>query len=386
MAGPEHLPTLVAALGLLVGAIFGAAAQRSNFCTMGAITDAVTFGDWRRMRMWLLAIAVAIAGVAVLRMTGAIDPAKSLYTGSRIAVLSLVAGGFIFGFGMTLGSGCASKTLIRIGGGNLKSLIVLVFIGISAFMTLKGVFALWRTAALDPVRIDVGGVGAATSDLPALAAALGVPAALTMLIPFAIAAAIAVWVFGSREFRMSREMVIGGIVVGAVVVAGWYISGHVGHLAEDPNTLEERFVGTNSGRMESLSFVAPLAYLLELLVYWTDTSRVFTFGIALSLGTIVGAAAMAIVTKTFRWEGFTSTDDLVHHIAGGILMGFGGVTALGCSIGQGITGVSTLAAGSFVAFLAIVAGCVAALRYQVWRIERTEPRPPVNAAGTSGVS
>ena len=212
------------------------------------------------------------------------------------------------------------------------------------------------------------------------------PAAVTLLLPFALALAIAVWAFASREFRMSREMVFGGIVVGAVIVAGWYVSGHVGHLAEDPNTLEERFVGTNSGRMESLSFVAPLAYLLELLVYWTDASRVFTFGIALALGTIVGAAAMAIATKTFRWEGFTSTDDLVHHIAGGILMGFGGVTALGCSIGQGITGVSTLAVGSFVAFLSIVAGCIAALRYQMWRLERTEPTPPVNAAGTPGVS
>ena len=386
MASPENLPTLIASLGLLAGAIFGAAAQRSNFCTMGAISDAATFGDWRRMRMWLLAIAVAIAGVAVLRLMGAIDTAKSLYTGSRIAVLSLVVGGFVFGFGMTLGSGCASKTLIRIGGGNLKSLIVLVFIGISAFMTLKGLFALWRTVALDPVRIDVAGLGAATSDLPALAGALGAPAAVTTLLPFAIALAIAVWVFASREFRVSREMIVGGVVVGAMIVAGWYISGHVGHLAEDPNTLEERFFGTNSGRMESLSFVAPLAYLLELLVYWTDASRVFTFGIALAVGTIVGAAMMAIVTKTFRWEGFASTDDLVHHIAGGILMGFGGVTAVGCSIGQGITGVSTLALGSFVAFLSIIAGCVAALRYQMWRVERSDLPPPVNATRTSGVS
>jgi len=385
MTSPESLPALIAWLGLMLGALFGAASQRSNFCTMGAISDAVTFGDWRRMRMWLLAIAVAIAGVAVLRAVGAIDTAKTIYTGTRIAVLSLVVGGFLFGFGMTLGSGCGSKTLIRIGGGNLKSLIVFVFIGISSFMTLKGIFALWRTAALDPVRIDVGGLGAVTSDLPALAAALGVPAAVTLLLPFALALAIAVWVFASREFRLSREMIFGGIVVGAVIVAGWYVSGHVGHLVEDPNTLEERFVGTNSGRMESLSFVAPLAYLLELLVYWTDASRVFTFGIALALGTIAGAAAMAIATKTFRWEGFTSTDDLVHHIAGGILMGFGGVTALGCSIGQGITGVSTLAVGSLVAFLSIVAGCVAALRYQMWRLERAEPALPVNAAGTRGV-
>ena len=127
------------AFGLAV--VFGAVAQRVNFCTMGAISDAANFGDWRRMRMWLLAIAVAIAGVAALQAAGLIDLSKSIYTGSRIAWLSMLVGGFLFGFGMTLGSGCGSKTLIRIGGGNLKSLIVLVFLGISAYMTLKGVFA-----------------------------------------------------------------------------------------------------------------------------------------------------------------------------------------------------------------------------------------------------
>jgi hypothetical protein len=166
-------------------------------------------------------------------------------------------------------------------------------------------------------------------------------------------------------------MIVGGVVIGAVIVAGWYLSGHVGHLAEDPATLEEKFVATNSGRMESFSFVAPVAYLLELLVYWTDTSRVLTFGIAGVLGMIVGAAAMATATRTFRWEGFSTTEDLVNHVVGGILMGFGGVTALGCTIGQGITGLSTLAIGSFLAFFSIVGGCLVALRYQVWRVERS---------------
>ena len=380
MTSPEHLPTLVAWLGLLAGGVFGAAGQRANFCTMGAISDIVAFGDWRRMRMWVLAIAVAIAGVAALQSAGAIDTAKSLYTGTRIAIVSLVVGGFLFGFGMTLGSGCGSKTLIRIGGGNLKSLIVMVFLGFAAFMTLKGLFAIWRAGALDPVRIDVGGFGAASSDLPALLAAAGAPAVAAAL-PFVVALALAFWVFARRDFRGSREMIVAGLVIGAVVVAGWYVTGTIGHLAEDPATLEERFVGTNSGRMESLSYVAPIAYLFELLVYWTDASRIVTFGIASVLGTIAGAALMALATKTFRWEGFTSTNDLVHHIAGGLLMGFGGVTALGCTIGQGISGVSTLAVGSFVALAAIIAGCVTALRYQMWRLERAE----VNAVGDSGV-
>ena len=366
MPGADSLPAVVTGGAFLLAVVFGAVGQRVNFCTMGAISDAATFGDWRRMRMWALAIAVAIAGAGALQAGGLIDLTKSIYTAPRIAWLSMIVGGFLFGFGMTLGSGCGSKTLIRIGGGSLKSLIVLVFIGLSAYMALKGLFVVWRATALDPVRLDVG---AATSDLPAVLVKLGLPAVAKLVIPWVIAAGIAAWVFASPAFRSTKEMVAGGLIIGAVVVAGWYLSGHIGYLPEDPATLEEKFVATNSGRMESFSFVAPVAYLLELLVYWTDTSRVLTFGIAAVLGMVVGSTAVALATRTFRWEGFTTTEDLVHHIVGGILMGFGGVTALGCTIGQGITGLSTLAIGSFLAFFSIVGGCRGALKYQTWRVE-----------------
>jgi hypothetical protein len=189
-------------------------------------------------------------------------------------------------------------------------------------------------------------------------------------LPFVVAAAIAIYAFANREFRQSREMIFGGIVVGLVVVGGWYVSGHLGFLAEDPATLEEKFVATNSGRMESFSFVGPVAYLLELLLFWTDQTRVMTFGIAGVLGMLIGSAGMALATKSFRWEGFASVDDLAHHIVGGVLMGFGGITALGCTIGQGLTGISTLAIGSVLALVSIIAGGVAAVRYQAWRIER----------------
>src|SRR4029453_10482370 len=141
MSGADSLPAVVTGGAFLLGVVFRPVGQRVNFCTMGAVSDAATFGDWRRMRMWVLAIVVAIAGVALLQAGGLVDVAKSLYTGPRVAWLSMIVGGFLFGFGMTLGSGCGSRTLIRLGGGNLKSLIVLVFIGISAYMTLKGLFA-----------------------------------------------------------------------------------------------------------------------------------------------------------------------------------------------------------------------------------------------------
>jgi hypothetical protein len=319
------------------------------------------------MRMWVLAIAVAIAGVAVLQRLGAIDTAKSLYTGTRIAIVSLVVGGFLFGFGMTLASGCGSKLLIRAGAGNLKSLVVLIVLGISAYMTLKGLFAVWRVNTLDTLRLDTSAFGAAHSDLSSVVSALTGGQAIKVALSLAIAAAVAAFVFFARDFRESRTMIAGGLIIGAIIVGGWFITGHLGHLAEDPRTLEESFVATNSGRPESYSFVAPVGYTLELLLLWSDQSRIVTFGIAGVLGMVAGSAAMALATRRFRWEGFASIEDLVNHLTGGVLMGFGGVTALGCTIGQGLSGISTLAIGSFIALAAIVGGCIAALKYQYWR-------------------
>ncbi|HEY6895293.1 MAG TPA: YeeE/YedE family protein [Rhodanobacteraceae bacterium] len=369
MHDTEHLTALVVGGAFALAFVFGAVAQRVRFCTMGAIADVVNFGDWQRMRMWLLAIAVAIAGTAALQATGMIDTAKTIYTSAKVPWLSQVVGGLLFGFGMTLASGCGSKTLLRAGAGNLKSLIVLVFLAASAYMTLKGAFAPLRVNGLDALRFDVG---AKTSDLPTLAMAAGVNESVRVWLPLVLVVALAAFVFASREFRASPALVIGGLVVGLVIVGGWYLSGHLGYLPEDPQTLEEKFVATNSGRLESFSFVAPTAYLLELLLLWTDTSRVVTFGIAAVLGMLVGAAAMALATRTFRFESFASVEDLANHVVGGVLMGFGGVTALGCTIGQGLSGVSTLAIGSFIAFGSIVVGCVLALKYQMWRIGRAE--------------
>jgi uncharacterized membrane protein YedE/YeeE len=375
-------PSVITGLAFALAFVFGAVAYRVSFCTMGAITDIVNFGDWRRMRMWLLAIVVAIAGTALLQTGGLIDTAKTIYTSAKVPWLSHLVGGFLFGFGMTLASGCGSKTLIRAGAGNIKSMIVLVFLAVAAYMTLKGAFAPWRANGLDTLRWDVG---AATSDLPSLAIAAGLSTAARWWLPMIVAGALALFVFASRDFRSAPEMVVGGLVIGAVIVGGWYVSGHLGYVAEDPSTLEERFLATNSGRMESYSFVAPTAYLLELLMLWTDQSRLLTFGVAGVLGMLAGSAAMALGTRTFRWESFASAEDAGNHILGAILMGFGGVTALGCTIGQGLTGLSTLAIGSVLTFAAIIAGCVAAVKYQMWRIERADT-PSVASVRSAGGS
>ncbi len=365
-ADPSTLAPLVVWGGFALAFVFGAVGNKTRFCTMGAVSDIVGMGDWNRMRMWLLAIAVAMLGASALQLAGLIDVSKAIYTTPSFTWLSYAVGGFLFGVGMTLGSGCGSRTLIRIGGGNLKSLIVAIILGLTAYMTLKGVLGVLRVSALDSVRATL----ATPQDLPSLAsAAVGVDRKTALAaLALVLGGGVLVFVFKSREF-LTFDNVLGGVVVGLVVVGGWYLTGHVGHVAEDPATLEERFVATSSGRMESLSFVAPQAYLLELLMLWSDKSRVMTFTIATAIGMVAGSFAWALVSRTFRLESFRDSEDLMSHIAGGALMGFGGVLALGCTIGQGISGLSTLAIGSFIAFFAILAGAVATMKWQYARVK-----------------
>ena len=348
--------------------VFGAVGNRTQFCTMGAVSDWVAMGDLTRMRMWLLAIAVALLGASALHLAGLVDLSKSIYPSPNFTWLSHLVGGFLFGVGMTLGSGCGSKTLIRVGAGNLKSLVVYVFLGIAAYMTLRGILGAFRVGVLEKATIALP----TGQDLPSLLSLLtGVSAGVWMpLLALAIAGALVAFVYAGRQFRSSFDYTLGGVVTGLVVVGGWYMSGHVGHVAEDPNTLQEAFVATSTGRMEAFSFVAPLAFTLEYLMLWTDKSRVITFGIASAAGVIAGSLAYALATRTFRWEGFRDAEDTALHMVGGILMGFGGITALGCTIGQGISGLSTLALGSILTFAAIIAGSAATIKWQYWRLMR----------------
>jgi hypothetical protein len=332
---------------------------------MGAVSDIVAMGDWNRMRMWLLAIAVAILGANALDLAGLVDLRKSIYPTANFTWLSYVVGGLLFGVGMTLGSGCGSKTLVRVGGGNLKSVVVLVFMAISAYMTLRGLFGAFRVAVLEPVSVQLAGA----QDLPSvLSRALGFERGATKLgAALLVGGGLGAFALAPREAR-TADVILGGTVVGLVIVAGWWVTGHLGYLPEHPETLDEAFVATNTGRMESLSFVAPQAFLLELLMLWTDKSKSVTFGIAAALGVIAGSAAYALVARKFRLESFRDPVDMLRHMLGGTLMGFGGVVALGCTVGQGISGFSTLALGSILTFLSIVAGAALTIRYEYSRM------------------
>lgn len=371
MSSSSSLGSVVAWGGFALGFVFGAVANRTNFCTMGAVSDLVNMGSWGRMRMWLLAIAVAVLGSHALQLAGLVDLSKSLYVRPNVTWLSYIVGGLLFGIGMTLGSGCGSKTLVRMGGGSLKSVVVFVFFGVAAYMTLKGLFAIWRTNWIDVLSIDLASRGLRSQDVPTLiSAATGMNVRSVELgVALVLAFALLAFVFKDRDFRGSFDHILGGTVVGLTIVGGWYVTGHVG-FAENPETLEDTFFGTNSRTLESLSYTAPVAFSLELLMLWSDKSLTVTFGIAAVAGIILGSLTYALASRTFRWEGLAGAEDTANHVIGGLLMGFGGVTALGCTVGQGLTGLSTLAVGSFLAFFAIIAGSAAAMKWQYWRISR----------------
>ena len=346
---------------------FGVIAQRHHFCTMGAVADIVNMGDWTRMRMWVLAMGVAIIGFNGMVSLGWISAANSIYAAPRFTVLSALVGGLMFGFGMVLASGCGSKTLLRVGAGNLKSLVVLVVMAVSAFATLRGVTAVLRVNTVDAVAVTLP----TGQDLPSLVAHLtGMPLApLAGWLGLLVGGLLLAWVLRRAEGR-SAEVWAGGLGIGGIIVAVWWLSGQWGLVAEHPDTLEPSFLGTASRRMESLSFVAPSAHLLDWLIYYSDGSKRMNLGIVATLGVVLGSAAHAVATRSFRWEGFRNARDTGTHLAGAVLMGVGGVTAMGCTVGQGLSGVSTLGVGSVLSLLSIIGGAVAAVRWQTWLVER----------------
>ena len=349
--------------GFGLGIAFGFIANKTNFCTMGAVSDVVNMGHWGRMRAWLLAIAVAMIGTNALAYFGYLDLSKTIYTGNNFPWLAYIVGGLCFGVGMTLASGCANKTLVRVGGGNLRAVVVFIYLGFAALVTLKGIFGAFRVNVLQAPAVTIQFDHGQT--LSALMSGIGglAPNTLQMVLASVIGLAILIFVFMDAKFRKSLDNNLAGFIIGLIIVGGWFVAGHLGY-GENPDTLEMTYLGTNSHLAESMSFVAPTAYTLEYWAYWTDTSNVITFVIATIFGGGIGSFLYALVTKSFRWEAFSSAQDMFYHIIGGTLMGFGGVTAMGCTIGQGITGVSTLSLGSILALASIIAGSTVTMKIQ----------------------
>lgn len=368
LADINSLRTQVLWATLAVAFVFGFIAQRTHFCTMGAISDIVNMGDWTRMRMWAMAVGVAIMGFYGMAWLGWIDPLQTLYTGGRVVWLSALVGGLLFGLGMVLASGCGSKTLVRIGGGSLKSLVVFIVMGIAAYATLRGVTAVVRVNTVDSVSFTLAGssaiplwlTGGGQGDVSMLALAIALLVALLLI----------GWAAWNRDFRSVADHWLAGIGIGLTVVALWWVTGVLGFVEEHPMTLESVYLATQTGRMESLTFSAPMAHVLDWIMYFSDASVVLTVGVVSVFGVVAGAFVQAWWSKTFQWEGFRSTQDTALHLVGAVCMGVGGVTALGCTIGQGLSGLSTLSLTSVLAVVGIWVGARLGFRFQMWLIER----------------
>lgn len=347
--------------------IFGFIAQRTHFCTMGAISDIVNMGDWTRMRMWGMAVGVAIIGFHLMGWLGWIDISKTIYTGTKVIWLSALIGGALFGFGMVLASGCGSKTLVRIGAGSLKSLVVFFVMGFAAFATLRGVLAVVRVNTVDQVAFEID----AGSALPAwLAQAAGWDLSFSgLLLAVLVGGGLVIWALLGDGFRTSNNL-LAGLGIGLVICLMWWVSGSLGFVEEHPETLESVYLATNTGRMESLTFTAPMAYTLDWIIFFSDSSKVLTLGVVTVFGVVAGAFLQAKLGREFRWEGFRSTQDTALHLVGAVCMGVGGVTALGCTVGQGLSGLSTLSLISVIAVVGIVVGAVLGFRFQIWLLER----------------
>ena len=349
----EDLPitTVVASLGFGLGLVFGITVQRTNFCTMGSISDIVFMGDWTRFRAWMLAIAVAILGSQALQVSETVDLGESIYLTTNLGWLGAVLGALMFGFGMTMAGGCGSRTLVRIGGGNLKSVVAVLFMGIFAYMTLRGLTGLARVRIEGFSNLDLEALGLETQGIPdILTALLGLPAvAARAAAVLAMAGGLLWFCFRSAAFRASRRDIAAGLILGALVPAGWYATGVIGTDEFEPLPLT------------SYTFVAPVGNAIQYLM--TFTGSTIDFGIAAVGGVIAGGFLAAKASGRFRIEAFVDAGDMQRHMIGGALMGMGGIMALGCTIGQGITGLSTLALGSVIALTSIVAGGVFGMKY-----------------------
>lgn len=362
---PDELQSLTVRIGgmaFVLSVIAGFLIHRGHFCTMGAVSDWVVMRDATRLRQWGLALAVAILGFGVMAWLEWVNPLNTIYASSHLSWLSALSGGALFGVGMVLASGCSGKSLVRLGAGNLKSLVVLLAMAMAALATMKGLTAVWRVHYIDPVGIHLtqgpfAGQWLSAATGWSMPQAHGVSALLVALL-------LMVWVVKDRGFNHASNWVT-GVGLGGVVLGFWWLSGVFGFVAEHPETLEPVFLTTHSGRMEALSFTAPMAYWLDALLYYSDGSKRLTLGMVTVAGVLSGASASAVLQGSFRWEGFTHVDDLVRHLLGGGLMGVGGVLAMGCTFGQGLSGLSTLSLGSFLSVLGIWGGAVFVLQWQL---------------------
>lgn len=365
-----------------IALILGAVVNKTNFCTMGAVSDWVNMEDTGRMRAWVLAIAVGVLGIMGLEAAGLVHLGSTFppYRQNNLVWLENVLGGALFGIGMSLASGCGNKTLIRIGGGNLKSIVVLLVIALIAYFMInpfpgsdKTLYSTLFYPWTNPTTIAL----TTQQDLGAMLFKDNV-ATGRMVMGALIGGLMLLWVFKSADFRSSFDNILGGLVVGLAVLAAWYVTSNILVNADGEVMSLQAYVQNwdfyspagavrpaDAGPLaaQSFTFINPMGQTLG---YFASGFKgtLLTFGIMALAGVIAGSLLWSLISRSFRIEWFASVSDFVNHVIGAMLMGFGGVLAMGCTIGQGVTGFSTLALGSILTFVAIVIGSAATMKVQ----------------------
>lgn len=373
--------------GFVIAFVMGLLVQKTHFCTMGAISDWVNMGHTGRFRAWGLAIGIALLGVVVLEMLGMVNLNSTYppYRNGQLIWAENLLGGILFGIGMTIAGGCGNKCLVRIGGGNLKSVFVFAVIGIAAYFMLnpfpgsdKTLYSILFYPWLNPLAINMG----TAQDLGTVLAGEENAVMVRLFIGLVIGLFLVWLAFKSRDFRSSPDFLMGGIAVGLCVLAAWYVSSNVmvnvdgeaypltQYYAEWDMLAEsdegKPSVGAALGP-QSFTFINPMGQAVGYFANGLESS-LLTFGILAAFGVFMGALTWALLSRTFRIEWFASAGDFSNHVLGAVLMGIGGVLAMGCTVGQAITGISTLAIGSFIAFAGIVLGSAMTMKVQFYKM------------------
>ena len=374
----------------LISVILGAIVNKTNFCTMGAVSDMVNIGDYSRLRAWILAIAVATLGVSIFEFMELVNVTETFpgYRGSQLIFVENILGGFLFGIGMTFASGCGNKTLIRIGGGNIKSILVFIIIALIAYYMTnpfpdsdKTLYSVLFYDWVNPLAVSLD----SNQDIGALISKLinsENSQTLRLIAGLVVASGMLFYVFKAADFRNSKDNILAGVIIGLIILAAWFTSSNITILVEDNHySLSDYYAEWDmlaeddegkpvTGRAlsaQSFTFINPIGQTYGY-IKGAFNSALLTFGLISVFGVILGSFLWSLINRSFRVEWFVDFKDFLNHFIGAILMGFGGVLALGCTIGQGITGMSTLALGSILTFISIIFGSALTMKIQYYKL------------------
>lgn len=372
--------------GFVIAFLMGIIANKTHFCTMGAVSDWVNMGHTGRFRSWLLAIVVALLGVTLLEYFGITDFNNTFppYRSGQLILAENILGGLLFGIGMTLAGGCGNKCLVRLGAGNIKSLFVFLIIGVIAYYMVnpfpnsdQTLYSLLFYPWLNPLAINVG----SSQDLGTLVTSGDNIKMARLVIGLVFSLALLIFILISADVR-TKDAILGGLGIGLCVLAAWYVTSQIKISVDGQNYALTQYYSewdmvaeSESGKpangaplsTQSFTFVNPMGQAVGYALNGFKSS-LLTFGILACLGVVLGSLAWALISKTFRVEWFASVGDFINHLMGAVLVGFGGVLAMGCTIGQGITGVSTLALGSILTLISLIIGSALTMKVQFYRM------------------